>query len=175
MLLFLGVLATIEQDCQALQQVFFDMGSTKVLKPNCCERFVIECSADAVTSIVLYDSTVQRIPESIGRLQSLQNLFVSSSALVGPLPEQLNTMTHLTYLYLSNNKIQGVLPDLTPLPNLLRLEVGKNLFSGSVPPSYTNHTNLELLELSGNPNLAGTLPVFPKQLLQCEAFNTKLC
>ena len=54
-------------------------------------------------------------------------------------------------------------PTLAFAPNLRKLELSRNLLSGSIPPTYYQMKNLEGLHIDGN-NIGGSLSQFEEPL-----------
>lgn len=116
------------------------------------------------------------IPHSIYNCTSLETLDLSANYLSGEIPPQIGShLTKLTVLYLFTNRFTGSIsssssssspkngefissPDwIGQLSKLLRLDLGSNRFSGQIPLSIFNCSNLVLLDLSDN-TLVGEIP-----------------
>ncbi|XP_023734051.1 receptor-like protein EIX2 [Lactuca sativa] len=101
-------------------------------------------------------------PQWIRTQTSLQILILSNTSISGPLPDWLGELP-IWFLSLSHNFLNGPLTNLvsnqsTNYSVLLRmLHLKNNLFSGSIPDSLCNFTDLAILDLSGN-MLSGTFP-----------------
>ena len=77
------------------------------------------------------------IPDSFGRLTSLQILDVSYNSLSGSLPSSIGNMKNLQQLHIYNNKIKGMIPaSFTRLSNLYNADLGFNKLSGRIPDSF---------------------------------------
>ncbi|CAN1295329.1 Probable LRR receptor-like serine/threonine-protein kinase At3g47570 [Linum perenne] len=101
-----------------------------------------------------------RVPDTLGRLQNLMQLDLTFNNLSGEIPTSIFNLSSLTDLWFGYNyKLHGSLPwNLgVTLPNLENFDVAANQFTGSVPPSLSNASNLIGLDLSGN-QFTGTLP-----------------
>ncbi|XP_043694142.1 probable LRR receptor-like serine/threonine-protein kinase At3g47570 [Telopea speciosissima] len=99
------------------------------------------------------------IPESFGQLKNLYFLSLSRSNLSGMFPVSLYNLSSLESIYALQNQLHGGLPrdvGLT-LPNLKKLGIGQNLFSGSIPSSISNISTLQVIDLGGN-NFVGPIP-----------------
>ncbi|CAL9119640.1 unnamed protein product, partial [Musa textilis] len=82
----------------------------------------------------------------VNALGTLQRQYLSGYGLTGGLPN-FGALTALEIVYrdLHNNSLSGEIPDfLGNLPNLRILNLAYNSFSGSVPSSLTQKTNLNL-------------------------------
>ncbi|KAK1691812.1 hypothetical protein QYE76_008509 [Lolium multiflorum] len=99
------------------------------------------------------------IPESIGKISSLQVLNLKGNNLSGIVPPTIYTNCSLTYLSLSNNQLFGRIPsDIGyTLPNITELILGGNHFDGPIPASLGNASNLQNLDLRKN-SLTGGIP-----------------
>ncbi|CAN1816828.1 Probable LRR receptor-like serine/threonine-protein kinase At3g47570 [Linum perenne] len=100
-----------------------------------------------------------RILDALGHLKSLQYLALNFNHLYGEIPPSIFNLSALTELWLAENQLHGVLPSSigVSLPNLENLCVYGNQFTGSVPSSLSNASNLVLLQLQGN-NFTGSMP-----------------
>ncbi|XP_043725909.1 probable LRR receptor-like serine/threonine-protein kinase At3g47570 [Telopea speciosissima] len=99
------------------------------------------------------------IPKSFDRLTNLYALALDQNKLSGMFPVSLYNLSSLESISLLKNQLHGSLPQdigLT-LPNLKILEIGLNLFSGSIQSSISNISTLEILDLGGN-NFVGPVP-----------------
>ncbi|KAF3958098.1 hypothetical protein CMV_016952 [Castanea mollissima] len=127
-----------------------------------------------------------KILDSFGRLGSLQYLYLAEGCRIGPkFPQWLQFQSSLTYvtlrnvgikgtipkewfpmisdqliiLDLSNNQIKGNLPHQLVFPNVTKLFLQSNLFSGTIPSNISDlMPNLQYLDLSEN-QLVGTIPL----------------
>ncbi|CAN1143750.1 Probable LRR receptor-like serine/threonine-protein kinase At3g47570 [Linum perenne] len=93
----------------------------------------------------------ERVPNTLGRLKSLTGLYLNFNNLSGEIPASIFNLTSLTkMLFDFNYLLNGSLPwNLgISLPNLEQFDVGVNQFTGSVPPSLSNASNLHLGNLS---------------------------
>lgn len=104
------------------------------------------------------------IPESIGRLKNFQSLEVGANNLSGTIPPPIFNLTSLTTLDLTENyEIRGHLPlDLfNMLPNLEYVSFASNQFSGSIPVSISNASNLMMFQAQAN-QFSGAVPSMAK-------------
>lgn len=113
------------------------------------------------------------IPEWLGDLTNLEILNLSSNpgtgtSLSGPIPHQIGELSNLRQLYLNYNDLSqaGSIPDsLSFLDNLLVLELQNcQLDSASVGSGLSGLTNLQTLNLSGNPSFVISDGTFPDVL-----------
>lgn len=124
-----------------------------------------------------------KLPDSIGRLESLRSLDLSDTSLSGTLPSSLGNLTQLTVLDLGWCMFSGQIPwSLTNLSQLTEFAIGPNNFDvgplplppekllkltdllvgginlqGEIPLSLANLTQLSVLYISRN-NLVGKIP-----------------
>ncbi|KAK8563930.1 hypothetical protein V6N13_005851 [Hibiscus sabdariffa] len=116
-----------------------------------------------------------QLPESMGNLGQLTWIELAHCKFSGPIPKTLERLTQLTHLDFSYNNFSGPLPSFTSLrnltelilldnqlngsilstnwsslPNLVSLGLGKNSFSGTVPPTLFQSESLKVLDLADN-------------------------
>ncbi|XP_077233992.1 HAESA-like 2 [Tasmannia lanceolata] len=98
------------------------------------------------------------IPFDIGNLTKLENLWLSSTNLVGEIPESIGKLVALKNLDLSRNRLSGKIPEsIGGLLSLEQIELYSNLISGELPEGIGNLTSLVQIDASQN-NLTGKLP-----------------
>ncbi|TYH50913.1 hypothetical protein ES332_D10G237200v1 [Gossypium tomentosum] len=109
------------------------------------------------------------IPASIGNLTDLFSVRLEENAISGSIPREIGSMTSLTTLTLSQNMFSGLIPkevgmlkslielDLGVIPkevgmlkSLSKLDLSSTTFSGQIPTSRGNLTNLTTLSLFDN-------------------------
>ncbi|WMV56537.1 hypothetical protein MTR67_049922 [Solanum verrucosum] len=96
------------------------------------------------------------LPESLGYLTSLNNLFLIFCNIWGPIPESLSNLTRIEYMFLAGNFLNGTIPSsIFSLPSLTDLELSNNHFSGKLEDIKSN--SLLSIDL-GNNQLQGHLP-----------------
>ena len=85
---------------------------------------------------------------------------LSSCGLKGSLPESIGKLVHLEELFLDRNKIEGTIPAEIGLLTYLRLLwLSTNKLSGNIPEVHLEKLQgLQWLELHNNPQLTGKPP-----------------
>lgn len=97
------------------------------------------------------------LPAEIGNLTKLENLFLSSTNLIGPIPDSIGKLVSLKNLDLSTNSLSGEIPDsIGGLKSIEQMELYDNQLSGKLPESIANLSTLLRLDVSQN-SLIGTL------------------
>nr|GFB03034.1 protein kinase-like domain-containing protein [Tanacetum cinerariifolium] len=93
-----------------------------------------------------------RIPDTLGRWKSLTEIDASSCELYGIIPHFIYNLSQLSYLSLPFNHLTASLHPTTGsmLPNLLYLQLMQNQLTGIIPPSLSNCSKLQLIELMDN-------------------------
>ncbi|XP_065873441.1 systemin receptor SR160 [Euphorbia lathyris] len=117
------------------------------------------------TSLVSLDVSVNRFTgklpiDTLLKMSSLKILDFSYNNFIGGLPDSLSKHTTLESLDLSANNLSGPIPSglcQDPSNNLKQLLLQDNLFTGSIPPTLSNCSQLTSLHLSFN-YLTGTIP-----------------
>ncbi|CAM8955340.1 unnamed protein product [Rhodiola kirilowii] len=99
------------------------------------------------------------IPSSLGKLGILSILSLGINNLSGPLPLSLYNLSSLTTLSLVDNGLSGNILEKFEVcfPYLEGVAVGKNNFTGIIPPTITNTSALKIFDVGGN-QLHGNIP-----------------
>ncbi|PWA78009.1 leucine-rich repeat protein [Artemisia annua] len=98
---------------------------------------------------------IATIPESLGKLQNLQDLYLDRNAFSGSFPRSIGNLSLLTQLELGNNKFEGTIGSCK---KLTYLSVHTNNLEGTIPKELFQLSSLSIkLDLSPN-NLSGLLP-----------------
>ncbi|KAJ9167430.1 hypothetical protein P3X46_022084 [Hevea brasiliensis] len=99
------------------------------------------------------------IPNEMGRLKSLNIFSVGVNRLSGIISPSLFNITSLSSLAVSLNQRSGSLPDniCFTLPNLQTFIIDGNYFSGPIPNSLSNASQLQMVAFSSN-NFVGQVP-----------------
>ncbi|XP_061999175.1 receptor-like protein 49 [Rosa rugosa] len=95
---------------------------------------------------------------------------IANNKLTGQVSPMICNMTFLGYLDLSNNKLIGNLPQCGGnfSASLEYLKLGNNSFHGNLPQSYTNGSNLRMIDIGHN-NFHGQLP---RSLANCASLES---
>ncbi|XWS09980.1 hypothetical protein CRYUN_Cryun39dG0036500 [Craigia yunnanensis] len=111
------------------------------------------------------------IPEFIGSLRELTNLFFSESQFSGSIPSQLGNLSRLVTLDLSSNQLTGSIPEsFRNLVALRELSLKANLLDGGIPKSLWNICSLHSLNLRSN-NLGGDVFGFLRSTSLCTTYS----
>ncbi|KAM5554361.1 receptor-like protein 6 [Rosa sericea] len=104
------------------------------------------------------------------RSASIEYYNIANNKLTGRVSSMICNMTSLRYLDLSNNKLIGDLPQCGRnfSVNLEYVKLGNNSFLGNLPQSYTNGSNLRMMDISHN-NFHGQLP---RSLANCASLES---
>ncbi|ESR50783.1 hypothetical protein CICLE_v10030604mg [Citrus x clementina] len=102
---------------------------------------------------------VGQIPETLGELKRMRFIAFGVNKLSGEIPFSIYNLSSLSVFDFPVNQLQGSLPsDLGfTLPNLEELNVGENQFTGPIPASISNASNLLRLAIGGN-GFSGKVP-----------------
>lgn len=113
-----------------------------------------------------------RIPSDLGRLQYLKELQLSINNLSGTVPQSLYNISSLVWFALASNQLWGPIPGDVgdKLPNLLVFNFCINKFTGSIPGSLHNLTNIEVIRMADN-LLDGSVPPGLENLPKLQMYN----
>ncbi|KAJ9540344.1 hypothetical protein OSB04_026850 [Centaurea solstitialis] len=100
------------------------------------------------------------IPNSFNQLKNLQKLALGESSLVGSFPLFIFNLSKLQLLTFPGNQLLGHLSSnfCSGQPHLQVLEFEDNHFSGILPPSISNCSELEYIDVSDN-NFEGEIDI----------------
>ncbi|KAL3848773.1 hypothetical protein ACJIZ3_010655 [Penstemon smallii] len=115
------------------------------------------------------------IPIEMGRLSNLTYLNLEMNKLNGEMSQSIFNLSRLTLLSLVGNELSGTIPFSINigLPNLERLFLGINRFTGRIPDSISNLTNLKILDLANN-SFSGHIPITLGNLHNLETLNLQV-
>ncbi|KAL4351792.1 hypothetical protein GQ457_06G005740 [Hibiscus cannabinus] len=113
----------------------------------------------SLQSLVVSDTDFGgQLPESIGNLRQLTWVELANCKFTGPIPKTLKKLTQLIHLDFSYNNFSGPLPSFTPLRNLTELILLDNQLNGSIhSTNWSSLLNLISLNLRRN-SFSGTVP-----------------
>ncbi|KAK4754009.1 hypothetical protein SAY87_002113 [Trapa incisa] len=115
-------------------------------------------SSPSLTSLTLAECGLEgRLPPSVFSLPNLQVLDIYGNDLSGELPTSVSNLTELILLDLSYNRFQGRIPRFSDTLQLRFLNLRNNMFTGAIPSSLHNVSELEYLSLANN-HLTGQIP-----------------
>ncbi|CAN4091917.1 unnamed protein product [Withania somnifera] len=104
------------------------------------------------------NSLVGLIPSSIGNLRNLQRFNLRDNKLTGLIRDNICKLQHLGDIYLGQNQLSGSLPYcLGNVSSLREIHLNSNKLSSFIPSSLWNLKDLTVLDLSSN-NMIGSLP-----------------
>ncbi|KAM5556655.1 hypothetical protein ABKV19_024171 [Rosa sericea] len=106
-----------------------------------------------------HNNLVGTVPEVLGRLRSLSTFISNFNNLSGLIPPSLFNISSMEIFSLADNKFKGSIPPGIGLnmPYLQHLTLGENEFSGQIPASLSNASQLQKLDFGRN-NFAGQVP-----------------
>ncbi|QCE14006.1 internalin A [Vigna unguiculata] len=107
-----------------------------------------------IQRLVLAENLIERLPVSLGKLQSLKLLNLDGNRITS-LPDELDQLVRLERLSVSRNSLASLPMTIGSLRNLVLLNVSNNKLR-SLPESVGSCTSLE--ELQANDNLIEDLP-----------------
>ncbi|KAH9607628.1 hypothetical protein KSS87_014138 [Heliosperma pusillum] len=106
-----------------------------------------------------------KIPDTIGSLSKLIFLSLNSNSFIGTIPQTMGNLTRLYWLDLADNQLTGAIPisngtafGLDSLVHTKHFHLGRNQFSGEIPPQLFNENMTTLHMLLDNNQFTGTIP-----------------
>lgn len=96
----------------------------------------------------LWGNQLTALPDSIGKLTSLQELYLHNNQLAA-VPDTIGKLTSLQKLYLSNNKLTALPESIEKLTNLQIFSLWSNQLT-ALPESIGKLTSLQILRLRDN-------------------------
>jgi len=106
------------------------------------EKEIERARVSGATTLYLTNMGLTEVPESLGQLTQLQELFLHDNQLTA-LPESLGQLTQLKTLYLNDNQLTALPPELRQLSGLEQLFLHDNPALG-VPPEILGPTWLDV-------------------------------
>ncbi|XP_038878985.1 receptor-like protein EIX2 [Benincasa hispida] len=122
--------------------------------PNCWNHMLNLASLS-----LAYNYFSGDIPHSLSNLTRLKSLNLRENYFSGKFPSWFN-FTDLIIFDAVDNNLSGNLPSWigSRLPNLVRLLLKSNHFHGNLPSSLCNLRRIEVLDISFNYNISGSIP-----------------
>ncbi|CAL5048247.1 unnamed protein product [Urochloa decumbens] len=112
------------------------------------------CANGKLYDIVAFNNSFSgELPANLGDCVTINNLMLHNNRFSGEFPAKIWSFLKLTTVMIQNNSFTGTLPSEIS-PNLSRIEMGNNMFSGSFPVLATG---LRVLHAENN-QLGGELP-----------------
>ncbi|XP_030968986.1 putative receptor-like protein kinase At3g47110 [Quercus lobata] len=120
----------------------------------------------------VYNNLEGEIPNTVAQMKSLIYFHVGINHLSGVFPSSLYNLSSLTHIALANNNFTGNLnPDLGFIfQNLQILWIGLNQFTGTIPVSLSNVSDIHSLSLGHN-YFTGTIPMSFGNLRNLQKFH----
>ena len=136
------------------------------MAPNWLAPFLRQLGSSRIWRNLRYrEINCSTLPTELGRLSSIQDLYLSGNNFTGPIPEQLSRLTTLKNLDLGNNQFNESIPTkIGLLSRLTVLKLGQNLWTGTLCTELGNLSNLQSLWIEGNIYLRGTIPTELRRL-----------
>jgi len=125
-----------------------------------CTWFGVGCNEqDDVISISLQNNKLSgSIPKEMTLLNQLAKIDTPVNTITGTLPTELGRLKYLVTLDVHKNEIGGSIPvEIGSCPMLKKLQLRRNALVTTIPNEIWKLTNLEILDLSLNQAVKGTL------------------
>ncbi|KAH9318983.1 hypothetical protein KI387_020752, partial [Taxus chinensis] len=109
-----------------------------------------------------------KIPASLGRCQNFELVDFSYNNLEGNIPPEVAGLQNLHFYFnISNNLLKGSLKEMNKMAMVQAIDVSLNNFSGEIPAALSSCTDLHYLNLSGN-SFDGSIPTSLTKLKNLE-------
>ncbi|KAK1741263.1 leucine-rich repeat domain-containing protein [Skeletonema marinoi] len=113
-----------------------------------------------IDALILGENALQgELPASIGTLRTLQLLDVGSNELTSTIPSSFANLESLKYLVLESNSLNGTVDVLESMKNLTVLLTRSNSFSGALPDGLFSGTSDNVVVDIGDNKFTGELPI----------------
>jgi len=148
------------EDAVVLADRSGDFGVWNELDATPCNWTGITCTAESfVRTVNLTSQGLEgEISSSLGRLQHLQELYLSANSFHGSIPRELGNCSRLVVLYLDHNFLSGTIPDdLGNLKALGDVYLAFNELEGEIPSSLAASTSMYIFDVGTN-RLSGRIP-----------------
>jgi Leucine-rich repeat (LRR) protein len=133
-------------------------------------RVVLDSTGRVVQLNLGRNSLKGDIPNEIGNLASLKQLYMYDNELSGEIPSEVGNLNGLEVLYLWGNSLSGSIPEeIGTLSELRRLSLGDNELDGEIPTSIWTLEKLTYLGLTRN-SFTGTIPAQVSNLVEMREF-----
>ena len=155
-----------QQECEALVAFYVSTGgdgwshNTGWLQTNTpCTWYGLTCSEGHVSRLHIHTNGLRgELPQELGDLTELVELWLGSGFLTGPIPLSLINLDRLEVLVLIGNRLTGPLPgEMGKLTALRVLNLQRNQLAGPIPSQLGNMTAVAELRLNDN-QLDGPIP-----------------
>ncbi|QCE02845.1 LRR receptor-like serine/threonine-protein kinase FLS2 [Vigna unguiculata] len=139
---------------------------------DCCEWTGVTCNKGHVIGLDLSQESISRGTDhlsSLFKLQYLQSLNLAHNDFHSEIPPEFKKLKSLRHLNLSNAGFEGQIPiEISFLTKLETLDLSNTVTSkhglnGVFPENIFQIPSLQVLDVSYNPSLHGSLPNFPSQ------------
>ncbi|KAM1457619.1 hypothetical protein ACFX13_035634 [Malus domestica] len=121
---------------------------------------LVELYLDGVNISALGNEWCQAISSSLPKLRVLS---LSTCNLSGPIDSSLLKLQSLSVIHIDNNNLSTQVPEFfSNFPNLTSLGIMNSGLYGAFPKKIFQVPTLQAVDLSGNPQLQGSLPEFSK-------------
>ncbi len=142
----------IESELQVMQELEKILGRPIPLATiTHWHTFGFEVHNKHVIKLAIHNTGLTSLPEAIGKLEYLQDLYVGHNKLTA-LPETIGNLRHLRVLAVDHNEISEIPDNLGNLQALHTLDLSSNKLK-SLPIAFYTMKSLRTVDLGGNPNL----------------------
>ncbi|CAN6177845.1 unnamed protein product [Urochloa humidicola] len=125
------------------------------------------CANGKLYNIVAFKNSFSgELPVNLGDCVTINNLMLYNNRFSGEFPAKIWSFQGLTTVMIQNNSFTGTLPAEIST-NISRIEMGNNMFSGSIP---TSATQLQVFHAENN-RIAGELPADMSKLANLTDFS----
>ncbi|GMN59095.1 hypothetical protein TIFTF001_028184 [Ficus carica] len=167
-------LSMLVQNFSKLQELYLDGANISAQENGWCQA--LSSSLPNLRVLSLVNSSVPGpFNESLGELQSLSSIHLEGTNLSSPVPESFAKFSNLTFLNLRGCGLRGTFPSrIFQVPTLQIIDISNNEFLLGTLPEFQINNSLQELHLFST-KFTGNLPASFGNLRSLSTLNLSMC